>query len=83
MAFEFDRCLREGQRLKSQGLPMEDILRFFRASGASITDSMRLLKRLDGIDLGEAKGIVHFSEAWEDFRVGSEELHERAEKAAK
>lgn len=83
MAYDFDRCLREGQGLKGKGLPMEEILRFFRADGASIIESMKLLTRLENIGLGEAKRIVHFSETWADFRAGSEELHERAEKAAK
>jgi hypothetical protein len=83
MAYDFDRCLKEGQRLKGKGLPMEGILRFFRANEASITESMRLLTRLENISLGEAKRIVHFSETWTDFRAGSEELHERAEKAAR
>lgn len=83
MAYDFDWCLREGQRLKGEGLPLEDILRFFRANGASITESMKLLTRLEKVNLGEAKKIVYFSETWSDFRAGSEELHERAEKAAR
>jgi hypothetical protein len=41
------------------------------------------LRRLENIDLGEAKRIVHFSETWADLRAENEELHERAENAAR
>ena len=83
MTHALDRRLREGQRLKAEGVPLEDILRFVRADGASIIDCIKLLTRLENVSLGEAKRIVHFSETWADFRAGSEELHERAEKVAR
>lgn len=83
MPYDFERFLSEGQRLKGDGVPLEEILRFFRADGASITDCIKLLTRLENVRLGEAKRIVHFSETWADFRAGSEEFHERAEKAAR
>lgn len=83
MPYDFDYCLKEGQRLKSDGLSTEDIIRFFRSNGVSIADSMKLLMRLEDVSLGEAKRIVHFSETWADYRAGSEELHARAEKAAR
>lgn len=83
MAYDFDRCLVDGRKLKSEGSPLEDILGYFRANGASIPECMKLLRRLENVSLGEAKKIVHFSETWEDFRASSEELHEQAEQAAR
>ena len=83
MDYDFYRCLEEGRRLKHEGLQTEEILRCFRANGASIIDSMKLLTKLERVDLGEAKRIVHLSETWADYRVGAEELHARAEEAAR
>lgn len=83
MIHDLDQRLREGQRLKSEGVPLEGILRFFRADGTSITDCIKLLIRLENVSLGEAKRIVHLSETWADLRVASEELHEDAERAAR
>lgn len=82
MQYDFDFCLREGHGMRNEGRSTEEVLRFFRENGATPIESIKLLRALDGIDLGEAKKAVHFSETWKDFREGSELLHEEAEKAA-
>lgn len=82
MQYDFGFCLREGRRMRNEGRSAEEVLRFFRENGATMIESIKLLRALEVIDLGEAKRIVHFSEAWKDLREGSEQLHEEAEKAA-
>ena len=82
MDFDFDRCVAEARVRLTQGASTEAMLEFFRHSGATISQSIRLLSRAENIDLGESKRRVHFSETWRDFREGSEHLHDEAEKAA-
>ncbi len=82
MAFDFERCLAEARTRLASGAGTEDMLQFFRQSGGNILQSIRLLSRLNNIDLGESKRVVHFSETWNDFRGGSEQLHEEAERVA-
>lgn len=82
MDFDFDRCLVEARARRAQGASTEDMLGFFRHSGATISQSIRLLGQAENIGLGESKRRVHFSETWRDFREGSEKLHDEAERTA-
>jgi hypothetical protein len=82
MDFDFDRCVAEARARLETGATTEDLLRFFRQSGATMPQSMRLLGRANNIGLGDAKRVVHFSETWKDFRESSEQLHEEAERVA-
>ncbi|HSS77204.1 MAG TPA: hypothetical protein VLV54_10715 [Thermoanaerobaculia bacterium] len=83
MAYDRDQLLDEGRRLIGEGISTEDMLQFFRSNGATLSDSIRLVKLAKGVDLAEAKRIVHFSDTWKDFREDSEKLHDLAERVAR
>jgi ribosomal protein L7/L12 len=57
---------------------MQSFLRELRNRGAFQVESIKAVRQLAGVSLGEAKNIVHFSQAWEDTREASEALHETA-----
>lgn len=58
------------------------VLRQLRADGFSPIESIKVTRAVLHVSLGEAKDIVHRSNAWADLRSGFEELHESAEAAA-
>ena len=55
------------------------VLAQLRADGFSPIESMKVTRAVLHVSIGEAKRIVHFSEAWADAREGFEQLHEVAE----
>lgn len=61
----------------------ETILAALRARGVNVIDSIRLLKKVRGLSLQEAKKEVHFSRAWSDMRESFDQFHEELFDAAK
>lgn len=61
------------------GADWEATLAELRRLGASPIASIKVVRELKGISLGEAKDAVHFSRAWADRRVIHEGLHAHAE----
>ena len=57
-------------------------LRRLRRDGFSPIDAVKITRAVLGVDLDEAKRIVHTSDAWSDAREGFDELHDAAEQAA-
>lgn len=60
----------------------ERFLAELRRLGAYKVESIRAIRELAGVDLGEAKRIVHYSHTWADTREGDEALHEALYQAA-
>jgi ribosomal protein L7/L12 len=60
---------------------MENFLRELRSRGARQIESIKAVRELAVMSLGEAKEIVHFSQTWADTREASEDLHEAAYEA--
>ena len=60
---------------------VEDRLRFLRANGYTVIDSIKATMRLTGTSLGQAKHTMHTSEAWSDFRDVHDEFHRMAAEA--
>lgn len=58
------------------------VLAQLRADGFSPVESIKVTRAVLHVSLGEAKQIVHTSEAWADAREGFEELHQSAEQTA-
>ncbi len=54
---------------------MEEVLSLLRRGGCSKIESIRLLREIAGLGLGEAKRRVHLSETWRDRRASDDELH--------
>jgi len=62
-------------RLHNAGEGREAVLRGLRGAGASVIDSLKVVRQVYGISLEEAKPLVHLSDAWADLRQAHDELH--------
>lgn len=74
MSADFESYLEKARHLL--GACDEEILRFFRQEGASMVDSVQLMRIIKNISLGEAQKLVHLSETWADQRESHERLNE-------
>lgn len=61
---------------------LNEVLYELRADGFSPIDSIRVTRAVLHVSVGEAKDIVHRSQAWADLRSNFEVLQEAAEAAA-
>jgi len=57
------------------------ILVSLRKQGADIIDRILAVRGVDGCSLGEAKDLVHTSDAWADMRPYHDRLHAELEAA--
>jgi hypothetical protein len=64
--------------LRSQGSSVEDVLSRLRGAGATIIESIKVVRQVEHVRLGDAKEIVHVSDTWADVREANDELHRLA-----
>jgi ribosomal protein L7/L12 len=70
MALDPAAFLREALR---RGIPLDAVLAALRQHGATPIESIKAVREVRGVGLGEAKQLVSTSPAWDDIR----EEHER------
>jgi ribosomal protein L7/L12 len=70
-----DRLLADARELLDDEHDIEQVLRFLRAAGFGMIDSIKATMALTGVPLGEAKRLVHTSAAWADRRAEHDALH--------
>jgi ribosomal protein L7/L12 len=63
----FSTLLSECENLKAQGLSQSDLITRLRGSGATIVDTIKVLKELYGLSLGTAKETVSTHPVWRDL----------------
>lgn len=76
MSYDFASCLKRARQLQATGASDEELLRFLRMEGASMMESVKLIRQIKVTSLREAQDIVHFSDTWEDCRESHERLQE-------
>ena len=81
MTNENETLLDHARRMLSEGQDLETIISLLRESGCHKNDSIRIIRELIGVSLGEAKDIVHFSNAWKDVKERDEAFHDVLEEA--
>ena len=64
------------------GMKQTALIQRMRDLGLNQFDSIKLLRQLTHISLGQAKEAVHYSETWADCREANDALHEAAFAAA-
>ena len=74
--------LEVARTMLASGADWEAVLTELRRLGASPIASIKVVRDLKGVSLGDAKEAVHFSRAWADRRVAHEKLHARTQCAA-
>lgn len=76
---KFPRLLAEARELQAAGLSIDEILDALRQRSPSIIQSIKVIRDLLSISLGEAKLLVHRSRTWSDMRDIFSEVHDVAE----
>jgi hypothetical protein len=77
-----ERLLADARELLDDEHDVEQVLRFLRAGGFGMTDSIKATMALIGAPLGEAKRLVHTSAAWADRRAEHDAFHSALVEAA-
>jgi ribosomal protein L7/L12 len=54
------------RRLRSEGIEWDEVLARLRCDGATIIESVKIVRELDSVTLGKAKDLVDSSIAWSD-----------------
>lgn len=81
MAFDFAVCLVSARQLLVQQPSDDSLLQFLRGQGATMLDSVKLMRELRSLPLGEAQDIVHNSTVWADHYESHQRLQEDFAKA--
>lgn len=81
MKNDLENMIEECQKRVSHGASREDLILYLHHEGITIVDSMKVLKEIYKISLGEAKEIVTAHPAWTDEVRSADILHEQLEKA--
>jgi ribosomal protein L7/L12 len=70
------QLISQSSELWEQSRDHENLLHFLRASGVSKFDSIKVVREVCGISLGEAKRVVTLSAEWRDTLEATAELHD-------
>jgi len=73
-----DSNLEHARVMRSSGESLESVLAYLRAEGQSIIDSIKIVREVENIPLGEAKIVVDSSATWADFRDSNATLRQAA-----
>lgn len=76
-----EQWIRFARKNRMAGRDWPVILMSLRQQGATIIDSIVVVRAVDGCSLGEAKDLVHTSDAWADMRPYHDRLHAEFEAA--
>ena len=76
---KFPELVKIGREMLDAGKSTEEILAALRACSPSVIQSMKVMRDLLGVQMDEAKLLVHHSRTWSDMRDVFSEVHEIAE----
>ena len=71
-------AVRESRSMIERGSTQDDVIRYLRDQGVSITDSIILLREIYNISLGGAKAAVTAHPVWHSTVEANRELHDLA-----
>jgi ribosomal protein L7/L12 len=63
------------REMLSNGHDIEAVVASLKQRGCSILESIKVVREITGSSLGDAKRVVHFSQAWAELRGAHENLH--------
>jgi len=75
------RLVNLASRKRREGCSMEDVLSSLRSAGATMVDSLKVVREVEGIRLGRAKELVDSSATWADMHESNERLRSVAQQA--
>ena len=65
-----------------KGIPLNDMIFMLKQEGLSIIDSIKVVRDVYGLSLGQSKIVVTSHPCWVEFVQASEPLHDELEKLA-
>jgi hypothetical protein len=74
MSFDWAAGAEKARTMLAQGASNEDILGWARREGASMMESVKLMRQIKAATLQEAQEIVHESSTWADEKESWEQL---------
>jgi len=66
------------KKQRRKGSSVEEVLASLRSEGATIVDSVKVVREVEGVRLGRAKEIVDSSDTWADVRESNERVRSLA-----
>jgi ribosomal protein L7/L12 len=66
------------RRCRSAGLDLDDTLSELRRAGATIVESLKVVRIVEDVDLGRAKELVDASSTWADVFAANDQLRRTA-----
>jgi hypothetical protein len=61
-------------QLRREGHGLDDVLGRLRADGADVSESLKVIRSIEGVSLGQAKEIVDASTTWADRFSSNDEM---------
>jgi hypothetical protein len=77
---KFEYWHKKAARMRLEGVPLEQVLGDLRREGASIVDSIKIVRLVESIQLGQAKKIIDQSDVWADRRDINRKIRLAAER---
>lgn len=81
MNSDLESVMEECRKRVGHGASRGDLILYLRDEGITIVESMKVLKEIYKLSLGEAKELVTAHPAWTDEVRSADILHEELEKA--
>lgn len=76
---KFDKLCEFARERRDAGVPLEQVLQDLRGLGASIIDSLKIVRQVEAVSLGTAKDLIDNSPTWADYRECNERVRNEAE----
>lgn len=66
---------------RREGCSLEEVLASLRSAGATMVESLKVVREVEGVRLGRAKEIIDSSATWADMRESNERIRSLAVEA--
>ena len=77
-----ERIVERAAKMLREPEGLEGLLSWMRSQGEDKIGSMKVLVRVSGMNLGQAKRAVHLSKAWADMRSTDDVVQDSLQQAA-
>ena len=68
--------IRRYSQKRDAGMDVDTAISQLRRGGVTITEAIKVIRRVYGVDLGEAKQLVAGHDSWKDISQPWDEIHE-------
>ena len=75
---DLDKLIDLAAKQRRRGCSMEEILASLRSEGATIVDSLKVVRVVEDVSLGRAKEIIDSSDTWADMHESNEGIRSLA-----